>query len=197
MSIRPTSAALLSVRVGGVVASISTLALLAWLLVRAVTTTASTSPGEAVSDCSPGREEVLPLSADLEGPLTLTLQGESIPIGATAALPLVLDQAPDGLAGFHIEVRLTDPTVARITGVEFPGFGLSRDFLSNGSSIRIAAADLLKLTQSGASGTTLATLQVEGLRAGTAEFQVRVLQMDDDSGGPMAPRAAVVRLPVC
>ncbi len=197
MSTRPTSAALLWIRVGGVVASMSTLALLTWLLVRAVTTTASTSAGETVSDCVPGREEVLPLSAQAEGPLTLTLQGESIRVGATAALPLVLDQAPAGLAGFHIEVRLADPSVARITGVEFPAFGLSRDFPSDGSTIRLAAADLLKLAQTGATSITLATLRVDGLRDGAAEFQVRVLRMDDDNGDPMTPRAAVVRLPVC
>jgi len=85
-------------------------------------------------------------------------------------------------------VSLGNPDVAKITGVGFPAFGLTRhDFISD-SQVHISAADISRLVESGAHDVVLATLDIEGLEEGTTPVNVQIITMDDDLGVAFRPQ---------
>jgi hypothetical protein len=111
----------------------------------------------------------------------------SISVGNTVAVPAMLSYAPEGLAGFFIELGLSDSSVARISSVEFPGFGLTYDRPLSANSMKLAAVDLYHLIQGDATDSTLAMVNITGLTRGETSLQLHVIYMDDDSGGAITP----------
>jgi alkaline phosphatase D len=91
-----------------------------------------------------------------------------------------------GLSGGAMTVSISDPDVATITGVTVAEpFSISEtDVASDGSSVAIRFADVEKNAQSvvGGTDTPLATLDIRGESAGTADIEVSVDRLDDDSG---------------
>lgn len=91
-----------------------------------------------------------------------------------------------GLSGGAMTVSISDPDIATITGVTVAEpFSLSEtDVASDGSSVDVRFADVEKNAQSvvGGTDTLLATLDIRGESAGTADIEVSVDRLDDDSG---------------
>lgn len=108
--------------------------------------------------------------------------------GTTDTMLLVLDSAPDGLAGYSINVTITDPSVAMITDVSFPSWAtLSRTSPFPSADCRLLAVDLQKQVQAGAAGVPLATLTIAGLRDGSTTVSAMVNLMNDDTEVTMLP----------
>ncbi|NMB79989.1 MAG: hypothetical protein GYA23_12950, partial [Methanomicrobiales archaeon] len=109
-------------------------------------------------------------------------------IGDTATVNLVLDEAPDGLAGYSIAVAANDPSVASITAAGFPAWATMKDNSAlPASSCTLKAADLSEQVQAGATSIPLATLTLQGLKSGSSSFTVTVTRMSDDSGSKIIP----------
>ena len=91
-----------------------------------------------------------------------------------------------GLSGGAMTVSISDPDVAAITGVTIAEpFSISEsDVASDGSSAEIRFADVEKNAQSvvGGTDTLLATLDIYGESAGTADIEVSIERLDDDGG---------------
>jgi alkaline phosphatase D len=91
-----------------------------------------------------------------------------------------------GLSGAAMTVTISDPEIATITGVTVADpFSISEtDVASDGASADIRFADVEKNAQSvvGGTDTRLATLDIRGESAGTADIEVSVDRLDDDSG---------------
>ncbi|WP_275040409.1 alkaline phosphatase D family protein [Haloarcula marismortui] len=91
-----------------------------------------------------------------------------------------------GLSGAAMTVTISDPEIATITGVTVADpFSISEtDVASDGASADIRFADVEKNAQSvvGGTDTRLATLDIRGQSAGTADIEVSVERLDDDSG---------------
>ena len=73
---------------------------------------------------------------------TLTAQGGNVAVGATASVPIVLSDAPNGVAGFDLVVTLGNGNVANINNVSIPGFGLVSHDLVSGTEVRLRGVDL-------------------------------------------------------
>ena len=116
---------------------------------------------------------------------TLTAQGGNVAIGNTIQVPIVLDNAPDGVVGFDLIVTLSKGSVANITGAYVMDMGLTTIDLISSSEVRVRAADLNNLVQSGATGVTLATLSVQGIKRGATDVNIQVGRLDDDHGSPI------------
>lgn len=89
-------------------------------------------------------------------------------VGETTSIPIVLDSAAGGLAGYRITVSLTDPSVATITAAAFPEWASLKS--SSGlpaGQVLLQAVDLSQQVPMGGAEITLATLTVKGTAAGT------------------------------
>ena len=93
---------------------------------------------------------------------SLTVQSAQADVGQSASLTITLSDAATGLSGYDLTVSLVDPTVATIASTTLPGFGLVSQQALSASSVRLRAADLMRLIEVGAGQVLLATLTVDG-----------------------------------
>lgn len=140
-----------------------------------------------------------PTATPVLGRLALLIETRQLTVGETAPVPVLLNEAPSGVAGYSFEVSLADATVARIAGVESPGFDLTHQEVLSESRVRIAAADTQRTVQNGARNAVLFLVKLQGLIVGATPIEVRLINMDDDDGNPLEPeltsgRAVVVKL---
>lgn len=109
-------------------------------------------------------------------------------IGDTAAINLVLDEVPAGLAGYSLTIAAQDPSVATITAVGFPAWATIKDNSAlPASSVSLKAADLNDQVTAGATSIPLGTVTVQGLKAGSTTFTVTLTRMNDDTDARMYP----------
>ena len=126
--------------------------------------------------------------AEDESVSAITLPDAGASVGEIVSVPLVLTEAPSGVAGFLMEFSLVDVSVGSIVSVEFPEYGLTYDAVTDGSQVRFAAADLFQLFEAGATDFTLALVNIQGLSEGSTALRLCVVQMDDDNGNPITPQ---------
>ncbi|MFQ5874597.1 MAG: PKD domain-containing protein, partial [Dehalococcoidia bacterium] len=120
-------------------------------------------------------------------PLLSVGDGE-VNAGDIYSLPIILSEAPAGVAGYTLDITLSDGSVAQIIGVDFTNeFSLSQNGVS-GSQVRFSASDVEDRVRSGATDITLAILNVEGLVEGSTDVRPEVIEMDDDDGNPIGPQ---------
>lgn len=111
-------------------------------------------------------------------PVALSLQQ-----GSTTTITLTLDSAPEGLAGYRMNISLSNPASARITGVTYPSWAvISNTTGVPGSSVRISGIDLGKSIEKGATSVPLATITLQGLGAGTSRIIASDSRFDADGG---------------
>jgi hypothetical protein len=108
--------------------------------------------------------------------------------GGTVQYPVVLDEAPAGLAGYTITIQLSSPGVGEITGVTYPAWAVLNETGSNPSdSVVLRAVDLPGGISAAATSVTLATLTLRADAAGTTPVTITINRMDDDNGDVMEP----------
>ncbi|GGK64861.1 cell surface protein [Haloarcula sebkhae] len=120
----------------------------------------------------------------------ISIETDSVAAGETMAVPVVLTSAPDGLAGYQLELSVDDPAVARFKNASYPDrFGLTTDPVvsSDGGTVTLEAADLDGQIEPGASGVTLATVTLAGVDVGETQVTVASNQVDADGGGAVEP----------
>lgn len=120
---------------------------------------------------------------------TVGLQDSGTSVGGTVSLPITLSHTPNGLAGYYLEVNVSDSSVAKLSGADFPAFGMTRNIGTSDSSMRIAAVDLLNVVNQGDENSTLATVNIVGMARGISLVTVSVLKMDDDDGNHVVTQA--------
>ncbi|KAA9397292.1 cell surface protein [Haloarcula sp. CBA1130] len=121
---------------------------------------------------------------------TISIDTGSIAAGETTTVPVVLTSAPDGLAGYQLELSVDDPSVARFEGASYPSrLGLTTDpvIASDGGTVTLEAADLDGQVEPGATDVTLATVALTGVDGGEARVTVASSQVDADGGGAVEP----------
>ena len=109
-------------------------------------------------------------------------------MGEMISVPIAISNAPAGVAGFSIEVSLSNPAIARIASVDFPEFGLTSQLKFSDSSVRISAADIFRKIEAGAIDSVLAVIQLESFAQGSTSVELSIIQMDDDTGDIMEPQ---------
>ncbi len=93
-----------------------------------------------------------------------------------------MDQAPIGLAGYDLQIILSDPGIARITKVVLPLMGLTEVSDLPGNRVNLQAVDTSDLVKPGSANVVLATLTVEGLAEGVTAISTTILALDSDLG---------------
>ena len=122
----------------------------------------------------------------------VTVGSGTVDVGGVLSLPVTLDGAPTGLAGFQMTGTIADPAIAEISGASFPPFDVPELDLRTARStaqaaLMVAAVDLAGLIESGAGEHELVTFQVRGLLSGrSTTLELAVNQLDDDVGDAIA-----------
>lgn len=132
--------------------------------------------------------------------ITVSIGTFQIPtVGETVQIPIVMDAAPGGLAGYGVTVSLADPSIAEITAVDFPAwttiedpvtheiweFNNGADLVLPSGEVTLRAVDIRSEVSAGATGVTLVTLTVRGTAPGIATLSVTpdpVLGIEDENG---------------
>jgi len=114
---------------------------------------------------------------------TITVGGGQIAtVGDQIDIPVTLDSAPTGLSFFQMTVASVDPSVANIVKVTFPAWATLN---STGSlpagSVGLIAIDLGHSNPAGSSNILLATVTVQGLKAGSTQLTVTSNSLGDPS----------------
>jgi len=120
--------------------------------------------------------------------ITVLPAANTLEVGETTTIAVLLETAPAGLSGFNISVALTNPSVGEIVGVSYPAWAMMP---KNGSlpadSVFVQAVDLEQSVGVGATNVTLCTLTVRGDAAGTTNLTITPIKVDDDLAGRYAP----------
>jgi hypothetical protein len=114
---------------------------------------------------------------------TITVGGGPIAaVGGQIDVPIILDSAPSGLSFYQMTVASADPTVANIVKVTYPSWATLN---STGSlpagSVGLVAIDLGHSTPAGAANVLLATVTLQGLKAGSTQLTVTSNSLGDPS----------------
>lgn len=132
----------------------------------------------------------LPAVAAAQSSPTVTVGNGTVAAGETTTVQVVLTSAPDGLAGYQVELALEDPAVAQFDNASYPDrFALTTDPVvsSDGGTITLEAADLDGAIEPGAGNVTLATVEIVGGETGETDLTVASGQFDADGGGAIEP----------
>lgn len=115
--------------------------------------------------------------------------------GSTTNFTIILDSAPEGLSGFNLNVRFSNPDVVDITGVTYPPWA-SMNNVSYPSSdvIRMSAVDIGATIGPGAGPIKLGTITMNGKNAGSTDISITQINMDADSGGIITPASDTAHL---
>jgi hypothetical protein len=120
---------------------------------------------------------------------TVSVENATVAADGTATVDVVLTSAPNGLAGYLLELSV-EGDAARIESVSYAEqFGVTTE-PSIGAEDRTAtleAADLEGNVQAGATDVTLATVAIVGAGAGEATLAVEPVQFDADGGAAFEP----------
>ncbi len=163
--------------------------------------------GEAVTDGSSNLDgdASLPVTAafddgfDLFGPFrpgvtnpTVSVEAEEGRVGADGSTTATvrLDEAPDGLAGFRIDVGVADTSVAEVSGGSYPdAFGLTEEpeVAADGSVVTLKASDTEDAIQPGATDIVLGTVTLSSVDTGTTDLTVTIQALDADGGDAIDP----------
>ncbi|RCU48536.1 hypothetical protein DU504_15225 [Haloplanus salinus] len=125
-------------------------------------------------------------------PTVVVTDGTTAPDGTTT-VGVVLTDAPDGLAGYYLELTVENPSVARIDAASYPDqYGLTSEPVieDDGATAVLEAADVEGAVEPGATDVTLATVTVAGAAPGEVELTVTPQQFDADDGSALTPATA-------
>jgi hypothetical protein len=100
-------------------------------------------------------------------------QTTQMDIGSSQNVEVVMDEVPEGLAGFNITISVLDPEIAEITAVTLPDWCVViEDPIVPSSSVTIEVIDLFKNKEPGATNVLLGTITLTGKKAGTSDLNI-------------------------
>lgn len=155
--------------------------------------TAAAPAGQAAAPA--GQAAIADVQADEP---SLRIVGGPVAKGEATTVSVVLTAAPDGLAGYYLDVSVVGDG-ARIASAGYPdAFGLTTapDVGPDNRTVTLEAADLDSAVEPGATNVTIATVTVVGMAPGEVEFAVEPRQFDGDRGGAFDPQSRPGSLPV-
>jgi len=123
---------------------------------------------------------------------TLRLTDGTTTDGNTS-VDVILTSAPDGLAGYYLDLSVESPDGAHIVDASYPAaFGLTStpEYSDGGETVTLEAADLNDTVGPGSTGVRLATVTVEDADAAGPDLAVDPRQFDADDGSVFTPAQA-------
>jgi len=141
---------------------------------------------------------ILVITKNTEPTLSFVPASQSFNPAETRTYDIVMNKAPNGLAGYDMVVSLSNAAPADIVSVTYPDWaGMTLAPVYPSDSVRIGAVDTQQKIYPGTTGPyTLATLTVRGNAAGSTAIQISSVNMDDDSGAvitsTLTPGTAII-----
>lgn len=121
---------------------------------------------------------------------TVETTDANVSVGASGTATVTLSHAPDGLAGYAVDVSVADDSVGSVTDASVPGsFGFGNASADDGTAT-LAGADTAGIITAGATNVTLGSVTVQGATPGETTLRVTVTQVDAEDGAGVDPRAA-------
>jgi hypothetical protein len=119
---------------------------------------------------------------------TISSSPVNVTLGSTGISTILLNTAPNGLAGCNVTVTIINTSVANIAGISFDTWASPHSNTGVPSNtVTFTEADFGNQKQAGASNIVLAFVTLNGLALGSTTLQVTVNACDDDLGGAINP----------
>lgn len=115
---------------------------------------------------------------------TITIGDGITLVNQPTTIYLTADSFTQGLSGYNITLTVLDPTIAIISGVEFPSWATVSSYSTLPSySVTIHAADIPEEIQSGSINVELIKVRITGKETGgVTSIQATINELDDDLG---------------
>ncbi|WP_298667785.1 hypothetical protein [uncultured Methanofollis sp.] len=124
-------------------------------------------------------------------------ENAAIDVGKTVEIPITLTGVDAGVSGYNITLALTDPDVAEITGLAFPGWaGLHTAGVTPADTTWMQAVDLTKKAETGNGTVLLGTITIRGDKDGLTGLMVRPGEVQNDRGEDYEVEDLRVEIPV-
>jgi PKD repeat protein len=108
--------------------------------------------------------------------------------GSSQNIQIMMDKVPAGLSGFKITIFVSDPKIAQIAAVSFPGWAsMHTNSAVPTGSVWIEAVDLTDQVATGKTNVLLGTITLTGKKAGTTDLSITKTDIDDDKGNSIKP----------
>jgi PKD repeat protein len=115
-------------------------------------------------------------------PTSLVLRGK------TTTIQVVIGPLPEGLAGYNLSLDLSDPAMAEITGLSFPGWApMNSASTLPADQLVFSAVDLETVVGPGAGVTVLADIAIRGEAPGTTDLILGIDRITAHRGDPIIP----------
>lgn len=101
---------------------------------------------------------------------------------------VITDELPDGLDTYTLTAEISNPAIAEISRVSFPGWASANNVTGiPSSSCILMGKDSSDQVKSDATGIILGTLRIKGKGSGSATLLIKNIEMSDDLGGSVEP----------
>jgi hypothetical protein len=111
--------------------------------------------------------------------VSITSQTDTVDVSETTTFEVVLESADGGVGAYSLDVALSDPSVATITGVEFGGSPNLTESNVEAGSANVGAA---RADTADTGPVTVLTVTVRGKQAGSTDLSVTVNALGDEQG---------------
>ncbi|MDD4254033.1 MAG: hypothetical protein PHP59_01520 [Methanofollis sp.] len=123
------------------------------------------------------------VAAVLAGPALDAGENVAIDVGKTVEIPITLTGVDAGISGYNITLALTEPGVAEITDLSFPGWaGLHTAGVVPAETTWMQAVDLGKKAETGEGTALVGTVTIRGEKDGLTGLMIRPVQVQNDRG---------------
>ncbi|HTY15651.1 MAG TPA: hypothetical protein VMC42_08095 [Methanoregulaceae archaeon] len=127
--------------------------------------------------------------------ITISPPAVTLTSGSSVTYNFRISGLEAGLAGYRMQVKVTNPDAGQITAVSFPDWATGPKVSHLPSdNVTVSATDLGHQVEDGASGVTLVSVTVTATGAGTANIKIQNLTMQDDHSGTFTPDLSTARL---
>ena len=118
-------------------------------------------------------------------PVDVDVESAAVNYDNSTTVDITVSSLPNGFSGAHLTVSTSDAGVVEITGASY------NDALSlteapavaeDGSSVGLRVADLDSGVEAGAQNVTLGSIEIDAVETGTADLEIGVSNMDDETG---------------
>lgn len=118
--------------------------------------------------------------------------------GSSGQVDLKLDQLPNGIAGYQLDLSFSQTGVAEYVSVNFPAsFNLNSASTLPSSTVKIVGVDLMSQITPGSQNVILATVGISSLVAsGSTIMEISVGELTDAEGNPIPVTASGSRITV-
>jgi hypothetical protein len=109
-------------------------------------------------------------------------------IGEPTPVAISLDSASAGVAGYDINITLSNPTVASITKVTYPPWALLNESSSlPASTVRLRMVDLEKEIAPGSTSVSFGSITLKGIATGSTDVVITINEITSDAGESLTP----------